>query len=182
MQEIICVLDKSGSMQSVADDALGGFNEFIKAQQEVDIPANLTMIWFDSHFKVDYTGSLDDAPKIDHWPSGGMTALLDAIGKTFAAVSDRFDREKPEKVILAIMTDGHENASLEFDTKAVEKLITEHQEKYGWEVIFLAADQDAWATARHLGIHEKNAVSYDSLDTRAGFSAYSNSVAASRTR
>ena len=106
--EIICVLDKSGSMEMVATDARGGFNQFIKDQQKIG-EANLTLIWFDHAFSVGYEGKLSEMKPIDEWPIGGMTALRDAIGFTFAHVKPRFTIESPEKVILAILTDGHEN-------------------------------------------------------------------------
>lgn len=180
MQEIICVLDTSGSMQSVADDAVGGYNDFLDQQQEIG-EANLTVINFATGFDVKYEGKLSKADHIDHWPAFGMTALFDAIGKTFEHVKERFTAEEPETVILAIMTDGHENSSKEFTTEAVKALITEHEEKYGWNVIFLAADQDAWATAQLLGVQKKNAINYASADTRGGTYAYSNAVASYRS-
>lgn len=179
MQEIICVLDKSGSMQSVRNDAVEGFNAFIEEQQKIG-DANLTVVWFDHGFEVGYEGKLSEMKTLESWPSGGMTALTDAIGKTFNHVQDRFSMESPEKVIMAILTDGEENSSKEFDNKAVSELITEHQTKYGWNVIFLAADQDAWSVAQHYGILKENAISYASADTRAAFTSYSQSVSMSR--
>jgi len=181
MQEIICVLDKSGSMQSVKDDALGGLNAFIEDQKKIG-EANLTIVWFDDGFKIGYEGKLSEAKSIDAWPLGGMTALRDAIGKTFNHVSHRFSNEKPEKVIMAVLTDGFENASREFSQEAVAALIKDHQENYGWDVIFLAADQDAWATAKNFGILRKNAINYSSADTRSGLDTYSATVAGARTR
>lgn len=181
MQEIICVLDKSGSMQSVKADALGGLNAFIEDQKKI-ADANLSIFWFDHGFDVGYEGKLSEAKSIEAWPNGGTTALRDAIGNTFDHVRSRFSQEKPEKVIMAILTDGFENSSHKFSQEAVAALIKEHQEKYGWDVIFLAADQDAWATAQHYGILEKNAVNYKSSDTRAGFASYSASVVSARTK
>ncbi len=179
MQEIICVLDKSGSMQAVKDDALGGFNAFLEEQQKVG-DAGLTLVWFDHGFEVGYEGNLSDAKKVGSWPNGGSTSLRDAIGKTFAHVAPRFSKEKPEKVIMAILTDGFENSSVEFSQEAVANLIKEHQDKYGWEVIFLAADQDAWATAQNFGILQKNAINYASMDTRGGFASYTAAVSKAR--
>ena len=180
MQEIICVLDRSGSMSSVKNDAVEGFNKFIKDQQEID-DANLTVIWFDDGFKVGYEGLLSEFSLLDNWPMGGSTALRDAIGKTFNHVSDRFRKEQPEKVIMAILTDGYENSSVEFTQEVVADLIKHHKSKYGWEVIFLAADQDAWATAKHFGISKEHAINYRSADTRDGFASYSSVVASLRT-
>lgn len=180
MQEIICVLDKSGSMQTVAGDAVGGFNKFLADQQAVG-NANLTVIWFDDKFTVGFEGKIAEMQPLQSWPSGGSTALTDSIGKTFGHVKDRFSREKPEKVIMAILTDGEENASREFTKEKVADLIKEHQEKYAWDVIFLAADQDAWSVAKDYAIKQSNAFSYASAQTQDAFGLYSASVTRSRT-
>lgn len=180
MQEIICVLDRSGSMQSVASDAVGGFNAFVKAQKEVPIPANIMIAWFDDAYTITYEGAISGAPMVAAWPHGGMTALYDAIGKTIKHVGERFSKEHPEKVILAILTDGQENASKEFTRKAVFDLIAEHREKYGWEVVFLAADQDACLAGQAIGVAAGNTYSYSSMDTASGFATYSSAVTRAR--
>lgn len=179
MQEIICVLDKSGSMGVVADDAVGGFNAFLDEQKKIG-DANLTVVWFDTGFEVGYSGSIMDAVPLKSWPRGTMTALTDAMGKTFNHVKDRFSKEQPETVVMAILTDGHENASVEFTKEAVAALIKEHQDKYGWEVVFLAADQDAWGAAQHYGISKGDTANYSSSNTMAGFSVMSSAVASRR--
>lgn len=179
-QEIICLLDMSGSMESVKEDAKGGFNTFLKDQKKLG-EANITLIWFDHSFKVDYEGKLSKMKPLKEWPAEGMTSLYDAIGKTFDYVSPRFSKESPEKVIFAILTDGHENSSRKFSREDVAELIKHHQDKYGWTVIFLAADQDAWATAEGLNIQQQNVSSYVSSDTKKGLFLYSSAVSRART-
>jgi len=181
MQEIICVLDKSASMGSVAEEAKAGFNKFIKAQQEVG-EANITIVFFDDAWELFYSGKLSECQPLGFWPIMGMTALHDAIGKTINHVRERFSKEKPEKVIMAILTDGHENCSKEFTRESVAKLIKHHQDEYAWEVIFLAADQDAWAAAQHLNI--KKADAYSVTKRAMGQSighTYSSAVIGKRT-
>lgn len=180
MQEIICLLDKSGSMQNVKNDAVGGFNAFLEDQKKYPSPANLTLAWFDDTFEISFEGNIQDAKEISHWPSGGMTALYDGIGKVFQHVSERFTKESPEKVIFAILTDGEENNSKEYSKQNVADLIKEHQDKYGWEVIFLAADQDAWAVSSQLNIKSANTIAYASLNTKGGFADYSRTIGAFR--
>jgi uncharacterized protein YegL len=175
MQEIICVLDRSGSMQTVKTDAVAGFNRFLSDQQKLG-EANLTLVWFDDSFDVSYEGHLSEARQLNLWPNGGFTALTDAIGKTFSHVRERFNKEKPEKVILAILTDGQENASREFSKQHVADLIKEHQEKYNWTVIFLGADQDVWTVAQQYSIRKENAFEYCSADTLRGFGTLSSAV------
>ena len=181
MQELICILDKSGSMQAVANDAVHGFNSFLKSQQEIG-EANLTVVMFDDKFKVVYEGALSKGKPIKEWPNGGMTALYDAIGKTINHVRDRFSREKPEKVILAIMTDGEENASTQFNKDQIASELKEHQDKYAWDVIYLAANQDVWAGAESLNIAADSAFDYDADNTVAAFELYSSAVSERRKR
>lgn len=180
MQEIICVLDMSGSMQSFADDAKEGFNKFLEDQKKVG-EAYLRIFWFDHQFKPGYSGKLSEAELLKEWPNGGMTSLNDAIGKTFAEVKDEFSKTKPEKVILAIQTDGMENNSKEFSKSDVANLIEHHQNKYAWDVFFLAADQDAWQTAQLYKIPKSHSIDYASVNTRDGFAKYSAAVTTSRT-
>lgn len=181
MQEIICVLDKSGSMYSVREEAISGLNSFLEEQKKVG-EANLTLVWFDNGFSIGYEGLLSEAPPVEEWPNGGMTSLRDAIGKTFAHVHDRFSREHPEKVVMAILTDGQDNTSHEFTIEAVKSLIDEHEDKYGWDVVFLAANQDAWAVGQHYGIKFDKAHSYDSSNTRGGFATLSSQTSLHRKK
>lgn len=181
MQEIICLLDKSGSMASVSLEATKGINDFIKEQQKIG-DANINLFWFDDDFEIAYVGPIKQITPIERWPYGGMTALNDAIGKTFSHVRERFSKEKPEKVVFAILTDGFENASKEFTLDMCAALIKEHQDKYGWEVIYIAADQDAWATAQKLNVRRDNAINYSSVNTYSGMMVMSGSVANARKK
>jgi hypothetical protein len=157
------------------------FNKFIDEQKAIG-DANITIVWFDNNWDVDYEGDLDSAKHLDSWKTGGMTALYDAIGKTFNHVKDRFSEESPEKVVLAIQTDGMENASKEFSQSVVADLIKEHEEKYSWDVIFLGAGLDSAKQAQALNIRGSNTFAYDVNDTKAAFSdVYSTAVGAART-
>lgn len=181
MQEIICILDASGSMGYVEMQAIEGFNKFLIDQKAIG-EANLTIIWFDDKYEVAYEGLLSEAALLTHWKVQGMTALYDAIGKTFARVKERFTAEKPEKVILVVQTDGQENASMEFSGNDINKLITEHEQKYAWEVIFMGAGLSSINTAKTIGIRSVNAINYEIHDTYDAFSGvYSNTVASYRT-
>lgn len=175
MQEIICLLDASGSMSSCEKDATGGFNQFLKDQQEIG-DAHLTAIWFDNNFEVFYDGMLSKAEPINKWKVRGSTALYDAICKVFEYTRERFTKESPEKVIFAILTDGEENSSKKFTKDDASKLISEHQTKYGWEVVFLGANQDVWLAARDLSINVNNVIAYNSANTAQGMRSYSDII------
>ena len=94
----------------------------------------------------------------------GSTALLDAIGKTIDDIGTRLSQtpesDRPGKVILAILTDGEENASTVYTPEKVAGMIRNQQEQYKWDVIFLAANQDAILAAKKLAIPSENAINF----------------------
>jgi len=168
LTEIAFVLDRSGSMNSIAGDAIGGFNSFLAQQQAEPGEAHLTLVLFDHEYLVAQDNvDIHSVPPLDTrtYVPRGMTALLDAIGRTIDAIGTRLantpEDQRPGKVIVAILTDGMENASRDYDNRRVADMISHQQEKYAWEFIFLAANQDAIATAQTLSIQAKDAIAFD---------------------
>jgi len=124
LTEIVFILDRSGSMCSLVNDTIGGFNSFIEDQKQEDGEALLTTILFDDQYEILHNGVNIKTVKpmtTKEYSARGMTALLDAIGKTINTVGDRFNKldedNKPSKVIFVITTDGQENQSKEFKLK-----------------------------------------------------------------
>ncbi|MFW9872522.1 MAG: hypothetical protein ACFFG0_05415, partial [Candidatus Thorarchaeota archaeon] len=145
--EIVCIIDRSGSMASIAKDAIGGFNTFLEEQKKVKGEATLTFIQFDTDYEIIHENKpLFDVPKLNEstFQPRGATALLDAVGKTIDSVGKRLsnmqENNRPEKVIVAILTDGEENSSKEYTLSKVREMITHQRDKYQWEFIFLAAN------------------------------------------
>lgn len=165
---ITFILDRSGSMQSVADDTIGGFNSFIEKQKEVP-SSTLSLIQFDDRYDIVYMNKpVKDAPSLtkETFEPRGSTALLDAIGRTIDRLGADFkamtDAEKPSRVVVVILTDGYENASREFTADKINEMISHQRDVYKWEFVFLGANQDAIATASHLGMSTSNAMTYTS--------------------
>jgi uncharacterized protein YegL len=184
--ELIVLLDESGSMGSVVTDTIGGFNTFLETHQKLPGEAKLTLVKFDTKYEIVHNGV--DVRKAlalntETYTPGGMTALIDAVGRTIDEVGYRLantiEEERPEKVIFMIITDGEENSSKEY-TKEQVKEKTEHQTKnYQWEFIFLGADQDAWANARGIGVQNSyNFMQGDINRTMKGMTYYSSNVRA----
>ena len=166
--EIVCIIDRSGSMATIREDAIGGFNTFLEDQQKVEGEANLTFIQFDTDYEVVHENlPLMDVPPLNKstFQPRGSTALLDAIGKTIDNVGKRLDnmqeKNKPEKIIVAILTDGEENSSRQYNLQTVKEMITHQREKYQWEFIFLGANQDAFAEASKIGIASEDTFNFD---------------------
>ena len=166
--EVVLIIDKSGSMQAIKDDAIGGFNSFLEQQRNIDREANVTFALFDDRYQLVHDGKdiqeVEDLTKSTYQPSG-MTALLDAVGRTVDRVGERLDAlpesEKPENVIVFILTDGMENASSDYNKDQVKEMIEHQQSKYDWEFIYGGANQDAFAEAGGLGIKEQNTFNFE---------------------
>ena len=165
--EIICNIDKSGSMGAIASDAVGGFNTFLEGIRTEDKDGLFTLILFNQGYEiVHHSSPLEDIKPLDMhtYRPGGLTALHDAVGitlsKAIASYKGKIESVKPSGVTVAILTDGLENASQKFDSKQAAALIDEAREQYGWEFVFLAANQDALLTARGLNIPSYDAANF----------------------
>ncbi len=183
--DITIVLDRSGSMQNIKDDTIGGFNAFLQEQQAVPGQATLTLVQFDHEYEVIYQAvTLAEVKPLDgrSFIPRGNTALLDAMGRTINSLGERLaamaESERPEKVIFVVLTDGQENSSQEFNVKQVKYLIEHQRENYAWEFVFLAANQDAIITAKAMGIAQGNALTYaaNSAGTSAALSSLSSNM------
>lgn len=167
LTEIAFVLDRSGSMNPIAADAIGGFNTFLASQQSLPGEARLTLVLFDHEYLVTHNNvDIRSVPPLDSaaYVPRGMTALLDAVGRTIDDVGARLattpEEQRPAKMIVAILTDGQENASRDYSFATLASMIKHQQEKYSWEFLFLAANQDAIAAAGALSIQPKDAISF----------------------
>jgi uncharacterized protein YegL len=165
--EIGFVLDRSGSMNAMKVEAIGGINAFLESQKKLPGEARLTLVLFDHEYIVAHDGvPINEVPPLDNhsYVPRGTTALLDAIGRTINTIGERLNKtpepDRPGKVILAILTDGLENASQEFKRKEIFKMIKHQRKLYSWEFVFLAAKQDAISTGARMGIPIANAVTF----------------------
>lgn len=157
--EIAYVLDRSGSMQGLQEAAIAGFNQFVKSQLDVPGDARLTLVLFDDEYLVPCAAApIQDVPELNAqtYVPRGSTALLDAIGRTIKDLGQRLvtlsNENQPGKVIVAIFTDGLENASREYTRHHISDLIRLHRNEKGWEFLFLAANQDAIASAAKMAM------------------------------
>lgn len=176
LTELVCIIDKSGSMGAIQSDAIGGFNSFLAAQKKEPGDTRFTLVLFDTQFETPYHGvPIKDVVPLDEtsYVPGGCTALLDATGQTIRGIGKRLEKtpeaDRPGKVIVAILTDGEENSSRHFNQQQVLDMITHQQAKYNWEFVFLAANQDAIATGASIGIQAADSVAFSA--TPDGISA-----------
>lgn len=192
--QIVALLDRSGSMQVVQQDTIGGFNNFVTEQKKVPGDATLTLVQFNDKCETTFS----DVP-LNHvaplttetYKPNGWTALNDALAKTIHDVgvklSSRPEHERPSKVVVLVMTDGAENSSKEFvgqdGFKKLSSMITHQKDKYSWEFVFIGANIDAFATAHHYGIGAGQTIAYssNSVGQQNAFKSLSKGLAAVRT-
>jgi hypothetical protein len=184
---IAVILDRTGSMETIRDDTIGGFNAFLNAQKGAPGLASLTLVQFDSqdpyeivyHFK-----PLADVPELtrETFVPRANTPLLDAIGRGIndleKSLADITEAERPSRVVMVLITDGQENASREFRKDQIEKMIKEKQEKSAWQFVFLSADLAAIGDALATGMRAASTLAHDkdSHGVGAAWAALSRSV------
>ena len=175
--ELVMILDKSGSMHGLEADTIGGFNAMIEKEKKLGIDVRVTTVLFNDkmdrlyeHREIRSVRPLTERT----YETGGTTALLDAVGDTILHMeqSGAADRQGT-KVIVVIITDGMENASTEFTKAKVKELISDKQEKAGWDFIYLGANIDAAEEADAIGVRKANAVTYKNTSSgvRANYDA-----------
>ena len=168
--ELVLVLDKSGSMQGLESDTIGGFNSMIEKQKALSTPVDVTAVLFNDTTDVLYTHKNIRLvrPLTDkEYEVGGTTALLDAVGNTILKVErEPSVKSRGTKVVFVIITDGLENASAEFSKTKVKQMISDKQEKAGWDFIYLGANIDAVEEADAIGVKKSNAVTYKNTRKR----------------
>ena len=168
LTEIIFILDRSGSMQGLEKDTIGGFNSLIEKQKKIEGDALISTVLFANESKVihDRVDVKNVKPMTENnYITGGCTALLDAIGNAIHHISNihKYARKEdvPEHTLFVITTDGMENASRTYTYPKVKKLIENQKEKHGWEFMFLGANIDAVNVASYMGIDENRAVNFN---------------------
>lgn len=183
MNHIICVIDRSGSMDFMRTEAINGFNKFLEDQKKDGTDDVLTFVQFDHEYDViTVREPLDKVKPIDQssYVPRGTTALNDAIGKTIA---NTVDWSRPEdKTIFMVLTDGHENASKEYSKEHLKRLIEHHESKYGWEVIYVGPDVNAFDVGAGYGVRQVNIVPYAVTPegTTTAFNESSSTVSSSK--
>lgn len=171
-------------MQDIKDDMEGGLKSFILGQQEEDSDkAVLSLFQFDTEYEKVYENvDVKDVPEYKLIPRGG-TALLDGIGRTINAIGERLDKatEKPDNVVIVIITDGEENSSREFTIDKVKELIKHQEDKYSWSFVYIGAQQDAIEVGGSLGISAGSSLTYGKGSTANMWKAASGQMRSFRT-
>lgn len=187
--EIAYILDRSGSMSHLTEAAITGFNSFLDDQLDTPGDANFTLALFDNEYILHSNRApLAEVKKLDtrSYVPRGTTALLDAIGTTIDNIGKKLSEtpepERPAKVIIAIYTDGYENDSKNYSSSKINQMIKLQTEKYEWDFLFLAANEDAMHTAAEYGISQANSsvVQFSEVGMESSTASISRKIKAQR--
>lgn len=185
LTDIVLVIDRSGSMFSCKETATLAINQFLEKQRQQPGEARVTLVEFADMVKTKkLRAPIHEIEQYNLVP-GGNTALLDAIGvavtKEGELLSELRECDRPGLVIVAIMTDGQENCSKMYRSRAkIKEMIRVQTEVYKWQFTYLGADQDAFAEAESLGIAKGSTLNFDKGKTDYGV-ALSNNVCRMRS-
>jgi len=175
-------------MGDIKDDAIGGFNCFLKEQKAAGANATLTLVQFDTESTdvVHESMPILEVPDLNHQtfqPRGG-TPLLDALGQTIDSTGRALaaipEASRPNKVVFVVITDGQENSSHQHTKASVKERIDHQSSRYNWQFVFLGANQDAFDEAGAVGIALGNAANFAPARMQAAFAATAANVASYR--
>ena len=181
LTHLYVLLDRSGSMQSIKAGIVGGFDAFVAEQRTAAGECRMTLARFDNEYElvfadlpVDQVGPLLLEPR-------GSTALLDSMGRLVTEAGARLaalpEQDRPGTVVVAVMTDGFENASHEWTHASIKSLVDQQSGTYGWQFLYMGADQDAIEVGQGLGIDAGHAMTWTRGSAAAAMQASSALVA-----
>jgi len=182
----ILILDESGSMGSIWDQTIEGVNELVR-QQKLQPGDFTTAVYKFSTFVGGFHDRLTFEPlnKINYTPRGG-TALHDAIcqaidgeGRWLAGLSES---QRPDKVVVVVVTDGFENSSRTYTLEDVKSRVKTQETTYKWQFVFLGANIDAFQTGGLYGFAATNTLQWtaDKQGTLHAYACVTNTLTSYR--
>jgi len=181
------ILDRSGSMNSIRDTTIEGYNAYLQTmQQDNKGITHLSLTLFDSSYvttqlhPIHKNLSVEKVPVLtrnDYQPTGG-TPLYDAVGQIITQIdSDIAVMKVKPAVLVVIITDGQNTDNRGFTAGQVREMITQRSEA-GWTFVYLGANQDAWSVGQTMGLNVGNVKTYDTRVIRDTFTevAYASST------
>jgi len=159
VNDIVAIVDESGSMANMGTEPLEALNEFIKEQQGTLTGDGATFsLWlFNSQVKLVIDDQkLEDVKPVTSYAPSGMTAMCDAIGK---AINTKRQKDKNENVICMVITDGVENSSREFSRDDIRRLMHKAEKEWKWQFIFIGA-KDIFAEGERTGFDKRRCAAF----------------------
>jgi hypothetical protein len=164
--DIIVILDESGSMLVMGSEPVHSVNSIFveqKNKQKFDDGATATLVTFnDKSVRVidsEKFSELKELTMKDYNPEG-KTMLNDTICNT---IKTKLDSSKPHNVILMIITDGEENASITYSRDDVKRMIKLAEDNYDWKVIFIGANIDVFSSGNKMNIGSNRCAEFNQM-------------------
>lgn len=189
---IVFVLDRSGSMETLRSDVIGGFNRFLTEQKTQVGKCRMTFVQFDSEGPFELLADASPVADVvalneETFQPRGMTPLLDAEGKAITRLRERAAKrkaagKKDEAILFVTYTDGMENHSREW-THASLSAAKKECEEAGWTFLYLGVGHDAYGQSHSVGTQMTNTSSVvpTSAGVAASFDSASNVTSGVRT-
>jgi hypothetical protein len=177
---VMFILDESGSMESVRDATISGFNEWLGTMQRGGGDIRFTLMKFDTEYRpLEENVPIGDVKELDRvrYEPRGMTALYDAIGHCVKIVEGQVG--KKDRALVCVLTDGHENSSREMNRSSTEALIRDLEAKGNWTFTYLSASPSAFDDAAVIGIRAGNTAVFAATPqgTRSAMGGHSHATA-----
>lgn len=175
-QHVVIINDRSGSIEVILAGMQSGFDEFIRSQQSLIADgtlSKLTMSLWQFDDKIDMVGSFLPITEFTGYKiqPRGNTAMYDAIGRAIVTEGEQLaampEDERPGQVVVLIISDGLENWSKDWTGPKVRDLIEQQKSQYGWQVIYIGTNQDAFQESDKIGVASAGTLSYASSNTGA---------------
>lgn len=193
IQEVVAIMDRSGSMRDKEDDTIGGINaaitqlkeQRIETQDTTNIKISIKLFDHEEYLLI-RSMDIDKVRPIERrqYVPRGQTALLDAIGNTLTYFINKkiINENAYDNCLVYIVTDGHENSSKYYTHQQIKNLISNAETNYNIKIVYLAANQDAILEANSLGIDESQALNYSETPENVESAYRSAASAAYRQR
>lgn len=150
--DINIILDRSGSMGmgEIYSATIQGYNRFLEQQQEIKESARINFYQFNTitcNIYKDVDVKVAQKLTTETFRPSGGTALLDAMGQVIDEIGGRLrnmaQKDRPEQVLVVIITDGEENSSRIFTKEQVEEKIKHQTDVYKWQFAYIGANFEA---------------------------------------
>lgn len=185
----LIILDESGSMASIKELIISGFNELVQTIKGIgkDFPEQEHFISF-----VTFNGMgqkilhfMEPAAKLEmidgsKYQPNYSTPLYDAMGYSMTKLNHALDKQTDYNVLVTVLTDGEENASKEYNGAAIKKMVEELKQS-GWTFTYTGTDHDVESFAVNISInnvmnfkknpYDINRMFNDEKAARAGYSS-----------
>ena len=187
-QEVVLVVDRSGSMHGKEADTVGGINtaldELRKTKSETDTVLISIKLFDHEEQLLIRSVDLDNVSsfKREDFVPRGSTSLRDAMGHTLTHFMEKKLRDPMayDSCVIYVATDGLENTSMHFSVSRLKDLIKNAEKSYNIQFLYLGANQDAILEAGRLGIEANRAMNYS--ETHGNVEAAYRGLASATTR